>query len=220
MNLIGGKVSATIEEGKASSPSASLLADTDLTRTIAWREGVALTASDFLADVLTLATRLPTAGYAVNLCEDRYRFLVAFCAVAVAGQTNLLPTSRAPQAVAEVLHAYPHSYVLSDQALDPVPALFFRVPSFCANAENLPTVVPQIALDHVIAIGFTSGTTGAPRANQKTWRSLCASSALNAQLLMYPPTRILIPGQQFTTATTTVVTVVGFRLAELVLRHH
>ena len=156
-------------------------------RTIAWRDGKAIAAGDFLAEVLALAAQLPTSDYAVNLCEDRYRFLVAFCAVAVAGKTNLLPASRAPQAIAEVMQAYPHSCVLSDQAIDPTPSHFFRVPPFCDNLENSALPAAQIALDHVVAIGFTSGSTGAPKASPKTWRSLCASSALNAQLLCSSP---------------------------------
>jgi acyl-coenzyme A synthetase/AMP-(fatty) acid ligase len=176
-------VSAIIEQGKASAPSASLLADADLTRTIAWREGAAIAANDFLAEVLALAAQLPTAEYAINLCEDRYLFLVAFCAVAVAGKTNLLPASRAPQAIAEVMQAYPHTYVLSDQSLDPAPVRFFRVLPFCGKVDFLPPPVPVIALEQVVAIGFTSGSTGTPKANPKTWGSLCASSALNAQLL-------------------------------------
>src|SRR5262249_31734348 len=43
--------------------------------------------------------------------------------------------------------------------------------------------LPDIAADHVVAIGFTSGSTGAPKANAKTWAGVCASSALNAALL-------------------------------------
>ena len=37
----------------------------------------------FLADVEAVAAMLPAARQAVNLCEDRYAFLVAFCAVVV-----------------------------------------------------------------------------------------------------------------------------------------
>jgi acyl-coenzyme A synthetase/AMP-(fatty) acid ligase len=176
-------VSAIVEPERASAPSLALLADGDLTRTFAWRDGEAITAGDFLAEVMALATVLPAAGYAINLCEDRYGFLVMFCAVAVAGQTNLLPASRAPQAITEVVQAFPHSYVACERELDPAPSRFFRVPAFCSNVENVAASIPQIALDHVVAIGFTSGSTGAPKANPKTWGALCASSALNAQLL-------------------------------------
>jgi acyl-coenzyme A synthetase/AMP-(fatty) acid ligase len=160
----------------------ALLADGDLARAFAWRNGETLTAGDFLAEVMALAAALPAASYAINLCEDRYRFLVMFCAVAIAGQTNLLPASRAPQAIAEVMQAFANCYVASERELDPAPARFFRIPEFCSNVEKL-AFNPRIALDQVVAIGFTSGSTGAPKANPKTWGALCASSELNAQLL-------------------------------------
>ena len=43
--------------------------------------------------------------------------------------------------------------------------------------------MPLIAADHVVAIAFTSGSTGQPKANVKTWGAFCASSALNARVL-------------------------------------
>jgi acyl-coenzyme A synthetase/AMP-(fatty) acid ligase len=175
-------VSAIVESGRAASPSLALLASGNLTRTFAWRNGEALSASDFLTEVMALAAALPAASYAINLCEDRYRFLVMFCAVAVAGQTNLLPASRAPQAIAEVVQAFANSYVACERELDSALSRFFRVPEFCDNVEKL-AFNPRIALDQVVAIGFTSGSTGTPKANPKTWGALCASSALNAQLL-------------------------------------
>jgi len=101
----------------------------------------------------------------------------------VAGQTNLLPTSRAPQAITDVMQTYPRSYVLCERVPDAEPPRFFRMPAFCGNVENAAPAMPQIASQHIVAIGFTSGSTGAPKANPKTWATLCASSALNAQLL-------------------------------------
>ena len=68
-------------------------------RIVAWRDGAPVDVARFLAHVAAVTARLPAAASAVNLCDDRYHFLVAFCAVACAGQMNLLPPSRAPQAV-------------------------------------------------------------------------------------------------------------------------
>ena len=49
---------------------------------------------DALAIGEGVAAALPAGRHVVNLCEDRYRFLVAFCAVALRGQTTLLPPAR------------------------------------------------------------------------------------------------------------------------------
>ena len=136
---------------------------------------------DFLAEVQALAAQLPVARYAVNLCTNRYRFLVSFCAVMTAGQTNLLPASRAPQAVAEVMRAYPDCYALADEMLDPAPPRLF-VPKLHI-VENAAISNPLIACDQVVAVGFTSGSTGQPKPNRKTWGGFCASTALNAALL-------------------------------------
>ena len=65
-------------------------------RVIARAGGRDIALHTFHAQVRALAARLPAGTHAVNLCEDRYRFQVAFCAVALRGQVTLLPSSRAP----------------------------------------------------------------------------------------------------------------------------
>lgn len=161
----------------ASPPALPLLADADAARVIAWHDGKAVTAGEFLAEVCALAACLPSARHVVNLCDDRYRFIVSFCAAAVAGQTNLLPGTRTPQAIAETLGAYPDSYVLAERALNLAPARQFVLPkTLRGNTASMPTL-PR---DRIVAIAFTSGSTGMPKANPKTWNAVCASSAFNA----------------------------------------
>ena len=48
----------------------------------------------FVRHVHGVAALLPEGKHAINLSEDRYRFLVGFCAVALRGQVTLLPPSR------------------------------------------------------------------------------------------------------------------------------
>lgn len=171
-------MSAVVEIQGAFSACVPLLADADLARPIAWRDGKPVAARDFLADVAALAAQLPSARHAVNLCDDRYRFIVAFCAAAVAGQTNLLPGNRTPQTIAETSAAYPDSYVLADRAQDGVDARQFVVPQ--ALSRPAAATMPGLPPDRVVAIAFTSGSTGTPKANPKTWGAVCASSAFNA----------------------------------------
>ena len=154
-----------------------LLATPDMSRIVAWRDGTAVSAGDFLAEVGALAARLPSARHVVNLCEDRYHFIVSFCAAAVAVQTNLLPGTRTPQAIAETLSAYPDSYLLAERTLDALPARQFAIPERL-RIESTP--MPLIPPDRIVAIAFTSGSTGIPKANPKTWAAVCASSAFNA----------------------------------------
>ena len=163
-----------------------LLNVADADRVLAWRGGKAVSAAQFLAQVRAVATLLPAAAAAVNLCEDRYAFLVAFCAIVLRGQTNLLPSSRAPQAVDEVMSAYPGCYALGDLNLSVAPPGYRQLPpldTLSIEAMEAHDAWPLISADHVVAIGYTSGSTGTPSANRKTWGSFHASNAGNLAML-------------------------------------
>ncbi|MEH6416275.1 AMP-binding protein [Pseudomonas sp. CGJS7] len=149
-------------------------------RLLAFGAGPGIDRARFEREVRALAAALPQAGYAVNLCENRYRFLVALCAVALRGQTNLLPSSRAPAAIDDVLARYPDSYCIGDLALEPLPPRYLRLPDVLEQAEGERLRVDPDAL---LAIGFTSGSTGQPKPNHKTWRAFATSTAQNLAAL-------------------------------------
>lgn len=134
----------------------------------------------FLAQVRGVAAILPAGRHAVNLCEDRYRFLVAFCAVALRGQVTLMPPSRAPEVVADVLAQYPESYSLGDGLLAAVPSGHWTLPDVLPELQG---DIPMIDEAAVVAIGFTSGSTGTPRPNPKTWSAFRASTGQNRAAL-------------------------------------
>lgn len=134
----------------------------------------------FLAQVRGVAAILPAGRHAVNLCEDRYRFLVSFCAVALRGQITLLPPSRAPEVVTDVLAQYPESYSLGDGSLAAVPPGHWLLPDALPESQG---DTPMIDAAAVVAIGFTSGSTGTPKANPKTWYAFRASTAQNLAAL-------------------------------------
>jgi acyl-coenzyme A synthetase/AMP-(fatty) acid ligase len=161
-----------------------LLSATGTRDVLAWRDGEAVSSARFLEHVHTVAASLPSAAAAVNLCEDRYAFLVAFCAIVLRGQTNLLPSSRAHQAVDQVMAAHPGCYALGDKPLVPAPPGYRQLPVLdnCRPA-HAAAPWPSIPADQVAAIGYTSGSTGVPSANLKTWRSFHASTAGNLLLL-------------------------------------
>ena len=73
------------------SPRLQPLAVGNVQRTLILDDNGPVALGTFLAQVRAVAAALPSGRHAVNLCEDRYRFLVAFCAVALRGQTTLLP---------------------------------------------------------------------------------------------------------------------------------
>ncbi|HLT44088.1 MAG TPA: AMP-binding protein [Luteimonas sp.] len=144
--------------------------------------GGAVPLGRFLRQVRALAACLPEAGHAINLCEDRYRFLLAFCAAAVRGQATLLPPSRAPEAVAGVARRHPGAYCLGD-ADAPAPGLHhWRLPEVLHEADGGALQVDPRAL---AVVGYTSGTTGEPVANAKPWAAFHTSTAQNITALRH-----------------------------------
>jgi acyl-coenzyme A synthetase/AMP-(fatty) acid ligase len=136
------------------------------------RKGMLQTA-DFLALAAALAARLPDRRAAVNLCERRDHFLIAFAAMLTRNQTCLLPPSRVPAVVDEVMAEHPGCYKVDDTLVEAASAV--RV--------EAPTVAPPIPADRVVVIGYTSGSTGRPKPNPKTWGGFAASTALNVSRL-------------------------------------
>jgi acyl-coenzyme A synthetase/AMP-(fatty) acid ligase len=139
----------------------------------------------FVREVRAVAAGLPDAGFAVNLCEDRYRFMVALCAAALRGQTTLLPPSRASAVVDEVLAQHRNSYVLGDALAHDEAAVSaqhrrWQLPPTLPQQDGEPLEIPD---DLLIAIGYTSGSTGRPKPNPKTWTSFRASTSQNLAAL-------------------------------------
>jgi acyl-coenzyme A synthetase/AMP-(fatty) acid ligase len=151
------------------------LAAGDGTRAVAFGAGATVGLDAFLAHARALAARLPEARHAILLCDDRYRFLVGFCAAAMRGQAVLLPPSGAPACVADIAARHPGSHCIGDDAID---AALAAPP---ARAGEMPRA--EVAADAIAVIGFTSGSTGVPAAHAKTWGGFRASTAQNAAAL-------------------------------------
>ncbi|MGO4221363.1 AMP-binding protein [Lysobacter sp. TAF61] len=149
-------------------------------RAIAFDGAGAVDLDTFCRQVRAVAAMLPPGRHAINLCEDRYRFLVAFCAAAVRGQTTLLPPSRAPAVIDQVREQYPDSHCIGDDALALAPPDCFHLPQPLPELDGAPL---QIDTNAVVAIGFTSGSTGQPRPYAKTWASFRTSTAQNLAAL-------------------------------------
>lgn len=150
-------------------------------RIVAFQGDRAVPLATFLRHVHGVAAQLPEGPFAVNLCEDRYRFLVALCAAALRGQATLLPTSRAPAAVEEVLAVHPGAWSIGEAEPGPRPPGFHGLEACLPEAEG-PAFVPDDAA--VAVIGFTSGSTGRPQPNAKTWGSFRVSTRQNLAALL------------------------------------
>lgn len=146
-----------------------LLGDAPLDAPIAWRAGCWISRAEFLAHAGRLARELPPGGAAVNLCGDRYHFMVALAALLVRGTTALLPPSAAPRTVSDIAAAW-HAFTIDD-------ALVEAAAPGAARADRIPAVDarrPAVVL-------FTSGSTGHPTPQAKDWAELSGSTRVALQ---------------------------------------
>lgn len=138
--------------------------------------GAPVSVRQYRYDLSRLINQLPDDGrFALNLCRDRYRFLLAFHAVALRGQTNLLPPNLAPATRQLLLRQYDGSYLICDQAPDDisdVPVVLVQTSS--GHGLNGVTQEFDVPFRHPAAVLFTSGSTGRPSAVNKSWGELQA----------------------------------------------
>ncbi len=134
----------------------------------------------FLRHVDMVANELEQGKFAINLCENRYLFLVSFCAVISRGHTNLLPPNKNIVTQQQLLNDYQDCYIIHDgcdvaQDAHSINVTDLKVP----QSGKLNAEVPAIPDELLACISFTSGSTGHSKPNLKYWRTLHQSTAIN-----------------------------------------
>lgn len=145
---------------------------------VVWRNNNPIYKQEFQSQVEILSRELPDHKFAINLCEDRYLFIITFLAVLTRNQTNLLPMSRVQGDIANVADKYEDCYIITDSSL-----LFPNIKQHVVDGELLTNAgrsdyTINISGEHIAAVVFTSGSTGEPDPNPKTWKSLIISARL------------------------------------------
>ncbi|NOQ35129.1 MAG: AMP-binding protein [Methylococcaceae bacterium] len=144
------------------------------------QNGSVFSRADLLHDALQLSKQLPDNSYALNLCQQRYFFMVAYLAVILKGQTTLLPPNQATGTINSLLKDYKQSYCISDVENN------YSKESFIVNWDLLKGEeddFPLIDIEKTVSISFTSGSTGEPKAIVKNWREFQKSAELALQQL-------------------------------------
>jgi len=138
---------------------------------LAWEAASPRSASEFLSDVAGLADALPDVPSVLNLLSSRYEFLVGFAAAMVRGQVTLLPQSRAFQTLRRIAGEHGDCYALVDRgdAIDGLPCVTLS-PRRGRSVRSFE--VPHFPIHQEVAVAFTSGSTGQPMPNRKTWGAL------------------------------------------------
>ncbi|HMN44786.1 MAG TPA: AMP-binding protein [Povalibacter sp.] len=155
-----------------------LLATDALDARIAYYGDAPVSAGQFVAHAQHLAQALPQATHAINLAENRYHFLLGCVAAWLRGQIILLPSSQATGVIAELQRDYPDHHVIDDASV---------ARHLSSRESAAPTPDWQLPADRIVAIAFTSGTTGRPQAHPKTWGSLFHNSRLATEDVLGGP---------------------------------
>lgn len=159
-----------------------LVARTDPAAIVAHRPAGPVTVARFLADVARLAATFPATGPVLNVCQDRYRFMVGLGAALVRGRVSLLPASQAAETIHRLRQGHPGLFVLGDgqEAAVDLPRLAY--PEGGDDHDPAPAM-PTFPADRVAVTLFTSGSTGEPVPQSKTWGALWRNGRAEAERL-------------------------------------
>lgn len=152
-----------------------VLAADALDGVIAHRNGQAISRAALLADAEDLAAALPADRHIVNLCVDRYNFMVGLVAALIRGQDTLLPNDLSRQGLASLARRYDRLHGLADRPIDAGPIALQRVWSD-GRGDDRERRVPLVAADDTAVTLFTSGSTGEPVATRRSWTWMLATT--------------------------------------------
>jgi acyl-coenzyme A synthetase/AMP-(fatty) acid ligase len=162
--------------------SIALIAHRSPDAVVAYRAGVAASARTFLADVARLAAAMPGGGHVLNVCDDRYKFTVAFAASVLTRKMSLLPSTHTPQIIRQLAQLAPDVFCMTDDPDCDIDLPQLHYPEARADSR-MPRDVPEIDAQQPVACVFTSGSTGMPVAHTKTWGRLVSCVCEGAQRL-------------------------------------
>ena len=157
---------------------------------VAYRRGAPIYADEYLRDVHSVAQNLPTAKYVLNVCGDRYNIAVLLAAVMLKNKISLLPPNTAARTLQALVESYGDVVIIGDDisvgAGNQIPAFVNAIsleslvePQFTGSTPN-----PAFPDEQLVGILFTSGSTGEPTPNPRTWGALCAGVRAEAKALM------------------------------------
>ncbi|MBU3020482.1 AMP-binding protein [Aestuariibacter sp. A3R04] len=140
-----------------------------------------INAAQFVSHVQQVAAALADDGYAINLCGNRYLFLVGLCAAVLRGHTTLLPPNHNVATQYKLSEEYSRCYVIHDggDTHAELPSVNLLSIPFQMTSETDYIHIPRINNDFLACISFTSGSTGHSKPNLKYWRTLHRSSSIN-----------------------------------------
>lgn len=147
----------------------------------------AITHARFRADVHRLMAamqeRFPASRHLLNICTDRYRFMVGFVASLASDRISLLPSSHTPETVRQLRNIAADVFCLCDDDGTDVALPRLTYPGDQTINAIADEPLPAIPADRIAAYVFTSGSTGTPVPHRKTWGALIRNAQAEAAQL-------------------------------------
>lgn len=153
----------------------------------AYYQGRLVTAQEYLEDVYALARVLPLGKHVLNVCTNRYRFLVGFGASIISNVTSLLPSSITSETLNQLRAFAPDYFVIADHETSIHPGEYTDPSNLIGMGVRNAFNVPEIDENQVIAYVFTSGSTGVPIPHEKSWGSLAKNVCVALKALEIRP---------------------------------
>ncbi|MBL4762131.1 MAG: acyl-CoA synthetase [Gammaproteobacteria bacterium] len=147
---------------------------------VAYHDGCYISYSKLLNDVSSLVERLPKCLHQINLCENRYYYLVSFLAALQLDQIVILPPSRAKKDIVDIENEHESVYRLIDAVEDKVESSSYFFEDFLGKKQSDVTSIAFSSETKAVKL-YTSGSTGSPVAHVKTWGELYSGALLTGE---------------------------------------
>lgn len=103
----------------------------------------------------------------INLCEDRYHFLVTFTASILERRTTIMPLNKSEGELARLKSSNKEVLLIDDANIENICQTHMK-----SLSDNFSWNIDLIPQNMIVAVLYTSGSTGTPTAHPKSWRQL------------------------------------------------
>lgn len=137
-----------------------------------------LSQSEVLSKALQLSTLLDECEYLIHLCSDRANLLLGFIAALHGAVKNVMPPNVQLDTLKGFAERYPaHLFLVdSDKFHHLENCIDIRSLDLGTSKNTVCLQVNTLSAEQLAVIAFTSGSTGAPKENDKIWATLSGTA--------------------------------------------
>lgn len=139
-----------------------------------------------VSSAMLLADKLPNAQHIFNLCRTRHHFMVLLMACLLTKKIMVLPANEASESLVSLSKSLDDDVVLvADDIIDIHLPTFMFPDEVLFVSETLAPPMPTIEGNQLAVYLLTSGSTGLPTMQSKTWQELVLGAKCANQFLPF-----------------------------------